>query len=146
MHLFTTQNVNSSVAIMSVYEQMVPCRICKELCPPARRYVLYNVQGDYTPTSLPFLKAYNMRIRRDKPKLSRHCCRNCRNNANTIVNKNKVFKQSISIRERKKSFPASPNVVTSPRSPPSKREKVSGTGSGLVSRSLNFYYNTNRVC
>ena len=110
---------------MSVDEQTVRCRICKQLCPPARRYVLYNMQGDYTPASLLFLKAYNMRIRLDKPELSRHCCRNCRNNANTIVNKTKVFKESISPRERKKSFPVSPNVVTYFQliSPPQKKNK-----------------------
>lgn len=124
----------------------VKCRICKQLCAPARRYVLYNIQGDYTPTALIFFKAYNMRIRRDKPELSRHCCRNCRNKANAAVSKNKKFKENLSPREKRKAFPSSPNMVGSPRSPPSKAAKVSETGWRSTSRSLQFYNNTDQVC
>ncbi len=42
----------------------VRCRICNGVCPPARRYVLYNAENDYTSTAILFFKAYGLFIRR----------------------------------------------------------------------------------
>ncbi|CAB4018499.1 Hypothetical predicted protein [Paramuricea clavata] len=113
----------------------VRCRICNGVCPPARRYVLYNAENDYTSTAMLFFKAYGLSIRRDKPGLSRHCCRNCRNNANRAVEKIKSYKENISPRGKRKTIPSSPNSI---RSPPSKTSRPNERNCRFSARSLQF--------
>jgi hypothetical protein len=68
-HTFSTRtNVNNSKKYKMPTQ--VRCRIYKGLCPPSKRNVLFNAEGDYTVhQSDSFFKAYSLSTRRDKPGL-----------------------------------------------------------------------------